>query len=695
MAELLKQKLYSDRFTTTPASGQSVNDLIASLTTSGTKTTLVINATQTITNNIPANLTVVVENSGQISHGTTALTISGDFIAGRYQVFTGTGLITFNSQSTEAIFPEWFDTLEKAWNSSKASGVRLDFSNSQYSLTSTLTALDTEKTSLFSSKATNPRDGTYTTGPVIMSTISNSTPSLKVGSPGALLENFHLIGNSANATGIGLTLDRGADTTTLAHIIMRNIYVRGFKSHGVDYRAPDNASLFAYSRSVWNEGVGFNSRPSSTGTIRGLNLGILSSRIGWNKGGNLLQTDINNHFYIGNGFLAPDPNSTTTGTANIKIIGTNATSLYNNFLFNDVENVVSPITSDTNRSLFELGNTRGTILMGNRIGAGYNGILIKGGTVRSLMLFQNHFNSANTRQIVCDGATGWVTFLGDNNDVTPDNPTLLNSGALRHLEFRLDRTNTRTILDSSEPLDIQYRGLSQVQFYYSRTGTTARDLLFNAGDSSSAFKVLRKNTRAGTATAAGTSTQLTSTGANFDQWVIIGQTILNTTDGSSAKVSGIVSGDQINTEALTGGSDNTWSNGDAWSFTDQNLTTINIFGGAAGQGIITAPIGDLELNSSAGNVVINEAGTSTMKFRAETDTLNHALIVDAPNDRIGLGLSALSDFNGSDKVLLRGDSIRLQSVGATLQLILATLPTTEPATVGQVWNDSGTLKIKV
>ena len=68
----------------------------------------------------------------------------------------------------------------------------------------------------------------------------------------------------------------------------------------------------------------------------------------------------------------------------------------------------------------------------------------------------------------------------------------------------------------------------------------------------------------GTADAAGTSTQLLDTG-NFATGVAVNDYAYNETDGSYAKVTVIVSNDELTTEALTGGTDNTWQSGDVYS----------------------------------------------------------------------------------------------------------------------------------
>lgn len=70
--------------------------------------TLVINKAVTINDNtvIPATLGLRIENGGSIGLAGKTLTINGPFSAGGYQVFSGTGTVTFGNQAE--VHPEWW-----------------------------------------------------------------------------------------------------------------------------------------------------------------------------------------------------------------------------------------------------------------------------------------------------------------------------------------------------------------------------------------------------------------------------------------------------------------------------------------------------------------------------------------------------------------------------------------------------------
>ena len=68
-------------------------------------------------------------------------------------------------------------------------------------------------------------------------------------------------------------------------------------------------------------------------------------------------------------------------------------------------------------------------------------------------------------------------------------------------------------------------------------------------------------------TGGGTSTSLQDTVNSFTALnIATGDTVENVTDGSSATVTTITDADNIITAALSGGSDNTWTSGDTYSF---------------------------------------------------------------------------------------------------------------------------------
>lgn len=128
------------------------NDLSTAIAAIGAaKTTLLITDTQ-LTNSltIPLNINLVIIKTGTLSvnPGQTVI-INGSFEAGLYQVFSGTGTISFGTSSIKEVNPEWWGTntspgttdmssaIQKAIDSI-SSGV-IKFSNTSYAITTQLT----------------------------------------------------------------------------------------------------------------------------------------------------------------------------------------------------------------------------------------------------------------------------------------------------------------------------------------------------------------------------------------------------------------------------------------------------------------------------------------------------------------------------------------------------------------------------
>ena len=134
----------------------------------------------------------------------------------------------------------------------------------------------------------------------------------------------------------------------------------------------------------------------------------------------------------------------------------------------------------------------------------------------------------------------------------------------------------------------------------------------------------------GSATSTGSSTSLISTSTNFTTADIEeGDTIRNTTDGSWAVIDEIVDADNITTTALSGGFDNTWQSGDAFSLHKLAITYTNA-------DKVDIPIFNAQTNASgvasttyAGSVPIsivvrirsNEGGTKFVPYQT-TGTLS-------------------------------------------------------------------------
>lgn len=90
----------------------SVIDLATSLSDAGsTKRTLVIHDEQTLSadTTILSNITLDIKHGGRITVAAgKTLTIQGQIVAGRYQIFGATGTITGSTGSVPVCFPEWF-----------------------------------------------------------------------------------------------------------------------------------------------------------------------------------------------------------------------------------------------------------------------------------------------------------------------------------------------------------------------------------------------------------------------------------------------------------------------------------------------------------------------------------------------------------------------------------------------------------
>lgn len=103
------------------------------------------------------------------------------------------------------------------------------------------------------------------------------------------------------------------------------------------------------------------------------------------------------------------------------------------------------------------------------------------------------------------------------------------------------------------------------------TATRVEQQYYYASWSSATFTLNSSTARglslAVTGAVGGSSTILTDTSATFQTWkVSVGDTITNTTDGSTATVVSVDSQTQITTTALTGGTGNTYENLDVFTF---------------------------------------------------------------------------------------------------------------------------------
>lgn len=88
----------------------SLNAAISAI--GATVTTLTISTTVTTTGGftIPSTLQLAVLKGGLINHGADVGTITGPFLGGAYQCFSGAGAITFGDESIRMYDPIWFGT---------------------------------------------------------------------------------------------------------------------------------------------------------------------------------------------------------------------------------------------------------------------------------------------------------------------------------------------------------------------------------------------------------------------------------------------------------------------------------------------------------------------------------------------------------------------------------------------------------
>jgi hypothetical protein len=645
----LPTQLFSTRFSSTVAGATSLQDKITAVTTSGAKSTFVVNDTQSLTSNVPANVHLIIESGGLINQGTTAITIDGTFVAGSQQVFTGTGLVTFAGKNAGHIDPAWFN-----WDTAKymasvlASDGRLVIPKGNHTLSTGITSAEADTLMMVGEVSTNHRDASYKLGSNFNVTINDgSTTALQIGTSGGRFRDFTMSAEAGVNTGHAIKLDKGRDDQTIANVHLSDIQVRGFDQDGIHVRAPDNNVVIEGSWIQYNGGLGvhLNSTVTATNTtVRGLNGGLLWSRVAFNKGGNLKITDIDHNYIIGCGLLTPNLGKTNSAEfqPNVFIEGANGTAANNTLMCNDIENDAG--FTDSHAAHIRLKNTRQTHILFNRIGAGNMGIEVNGGTSRSVWIQGNQFISVTNPIRVTNGGVGWFSLIGDNNGITSDNITTDGSSgaAANWMEWRLDRTLQMALWDSSRPIHINRKGLADVHFSAAYTGTTQHNFKFYLGEASGNVQVYRKHTATGTQTGTSHATVLQTSTINFYQLgVQAGQTISNTTDGSTTTVVSIDSATQITTNALTGGTDNTWSNGDAWSIND-NLAVGNFGGSTAGAFLINGGSGDLEFGTQVGkSIVINETGVDT-NFRVESTGKTNMLAVQASTNRVGVGHSAIN-----------------------------------------------------
>lgn len=136
----------------------SIDDYSDNLSTAvstigATETTLFIDTQASVSGNItvPRTLKLAFLKGGSVDQSTYSLTINGPIEAGLFQVFDGTGAVTFGDGACEKIFPEWWGALadnstdcttalQAAIDSAEASDIRkIQLSGGVYRISDVLT----------------------------------------------------------------------------------------------------------------------------------------------------------------------------------------------------------------------------------------------------------------------------------------------------------------------------------------------------------------------------------------------------------------------------------------------------------------------------------------------------------------------------------------------------------------------------
>jgi hypothetical protein len=88
----------------------SLNDVISQMGSTQCGIVVTKELTMTGATVVPSTMAIRVVKGGSINHGAYTLTLNGSFEAGLYQVFTGTGTVTFGAGSVKEVKLAWFGT---------------------------------------------------------------------------------------------------------------------------------------------------------------------------------------------------------------------------------------------------------------------------------------------------------------------------------------------------------------------------------------------------------------------------------------------------------------------------------------------------------------------------------------------------------------------------------------------------------
>lgn len=234
----------------TVSDSADATSLAAEVATEAAKTdggTLVIASEKTISANltIPDNVRLIIRGQGKITHGALTVTVNGAFFAGLYQVFDGTGQVTFGVNSVERIIPQWFGAdpdgstnsttaIQKAINTAAVShAVEVIFSGGIYMFTQLewkkgVSLIGTGNPAItFSNRGTTLRQIAGTN----MDGIITDTSLVAQSQHWVRLENMRIECDTSDTstTGSGLKFNSKPAENT----VVRNIIFNNWAEHGV------------------------------------------------------------------------------------------------------------------------------------------------------------------------------------------------------------------------------------------------------------------------------------------------------------------------------------------------------------------------------------------------------------------------------------------------------------------------------
>jgi len=323
-----------------------------------------------------------------------------------------------------------------------------------------------------------------TTGAIINVTINNGQPAIIDTLAGGRFRNFSLIADTNYATGEGIRIRRPRQSTTVGNMHISGVTIKNFKSHGIRYYAPDNNSVIEHNHITGNRGWGLYAQASTGGSSgKGLNLMVNYNRFLANDSGAVRLNSVAHTLWMGNGLLGIQ-NSMPL----VEVKGTRGTNQYDVWIANDIEGEAG--SDGTSASIFNYNNTRGTIMIGNRVGQPVQATddttaassprpaLEANGQVRSFLDLQNRyvgFTTADTVMVARTGSTINYFGIGDRNGFFGKDIKVTGSGGYRYLDMHLNRDSLFAAIDAGSP-SATFKGLyinpyanSEVHFY-ARTG---------------------------------------------------------------------------------------------------------------------------------------------------------------------------------------------------------------------------------